>query len=225
MASRFLATKLTVAALAGLMTLASCGLPAGSDPALQGTPGADEQLVQRASIMGRTVLEGAALGWAVDEVGTRVVGSPIFGMSVTTTAGAVTGTYLGYLQQRFLAREDVLTQVRSDLDQNSAQIAATISVMRSVLAVQQTDLARLRAEAQAGAVAPEALAAGVSAAQANLAEMQRAINGATSRQAEFASARSLLPSGGGSDIDPELSALSNQIAEMRAIASDLSENL
>jgi uncharacterized protein YcfJ len=222
---RFFATRLTIAALSGLMVLASCGPSNTGAATVQGTPGADPELVNRAAIMTRTVLEGAALGAAASVIGNRVYGAPVLGISVTTTAGAVTGTYLGYLQQKFATEEEILNQVRRDLDQNSQEIAATINVMRSVLAVQQADLARLRAEAQSGTATEEQVNAGVAAARANLTEMQVAIDGATFRQSEFQSARSMVPATNGSAIDPDLAALSNQIAQMREVASDLSSDL
>jgi hypothetical protein len=225
MADRFLGTKLTIAALSGLMVLSSCGPPPSTSPVVQGTPGANPELVNRAAILTRTILEVAALGAAAGALGTQVYGSPLFGMSVTTTAGTVTGTYLGFLQQKYATEEQVLDQVRRDLDRNSAEIAATIKVMRNVLAAQQADLGRLRAQAQSGAATSAQVNEGVAAAQANLTEMQIAINGATNRKAEFATARSLVPTASGSQIDPELAALSSQIAEMRAIASDLSRKI
>ena len=71
-----------------------------------------------------------------------------------------------------------------------------------------------------------ALAQTVSVAQANLTEMQRAVDGATARQSEFVQTRGLVPaSGGTSAIDPELADLSARIATMRAIADDLETEL
>jgi hypothetical protein len=73
----------------------------------------------------------------------------------------------------------------------------------------------------AGTVPAEQLDAEVAAAQANLGEMARAIEGATTRQAELTSARSLT----GPAIDPELNALARQIQEMGAIADDLARSI
>ena len=106
----------------------------------------------------------------------------------------------------------------------TAGIAA--AVMRDVLALQTQELAALRASAASGTADPSALATEVAEARSNLGQMQAAINGAQVRQAELQATRGLtLVDGQTSAIDPELQALSSQIAAMNAIAADLSENI
>jgi hypothetical protein len=201
---RFRVTRLVIAALAGLTILASCGPPPGPSATVQSTQGADPALAADAAILQRSILVEAALGPTADALGTQTFGNDLFGMSVTTTVGTVSGTYLGFLQQRYLTEAEILGQVRSDLARNNRQVEATLGTMRSVVSRQRN-----------GQTTDDA------AGRANLSEMQRAITGATNRLAEFQTTRVLLPTTTGSQIDPQLAALSRQIAEMRAVAGDM----
>lgn len=222
MAGRFHPGRLIrrVGAVMALVALTACAIPGDDGP--QGTPGADPSLVSQADIMSRTILEAAMIGGLAGGLGTVTLGDPDrigIGISVGTTVGVVSGTYVGFLQTTYARQEEYLARVQQDLDRNSAEIAATISVMRNVLAVQQADLAALRAGAAAGTVTEAQVATEVAAAQANLTEMSRAIDGAQTRQAELASARPLA----GPAIDSDLTALARQIQEMSAIAEDLAD--
>ncbi|SDL66046.1 hypothetical protein SAMN04488026_110210 [Aliiruegeria lutimaris] len=184
------------------------------------------------SALQRTIFEAAATGavvgpgFVVVYHGRRTDAATLANSAIAGAAvGAAAGAYVGFLQKKYSNQEDRLERVKSDLDKNAQEIQATISVMRDVVDQQQRELAELRAQAATGA-GDQALAKEVAQANANLGEMQKAISGAENRQREFESTRGLVPiSGGSSAIDPELQQLSNQIAAMRAIASDLAENI
>lgn len=228
MARRFPASKLTAVLFSALLALSACG--GGSDGPSRGAsaPAADPELRSVASVMQKTILEGAVAGAAFG--GAVTLGkdgeSRSRGVQIGGILGATAGSYVALIQKKYLLRGRRLNAIRDDLQENSQEVAATVSVMRRVLAQQQSELAGLRAEAATGAVPDTDVEAQIGEARANLSEMERAVAGATKRQEEFAEARTLVTTrGGGSDIDPELAALSNQIAEMRAIAGDLAGSL
>lgn len=231
MARRFSARRLGGAAVAALIVLSGCvGSPerSATAPAAAAATAADPELVSVAEAMQKTVLEGAVAGAALG--GTITLGgsrqSRSRGISIGAGLGATAGSYVALMQRRYILRERRLNAIRDDLNENSAEIAATIAVMRRVLAQQEFELATARASVAAGTLPESAVAEEVAQASANLAQMQRAVDGAAGRQAEFAEARGLVATGsGGSAIDPELAALSSQIAEMRAIAGDLAADL
>lgn len=188
----------------------------------------EKQLQRQATAMQRTILEGAlagaALGGAlsVTQGDVKTIGPAVgFGLII----GGSAGTYLALLQQKYSSKEQRLEAVKSDIDANSAEIQQTINVMREVLAVQQAELSAVRARVDSGA-SPDALYDELADANANLLNMQLAIEGASRRQAELGQVRGLTLAGNtSSPIDPDLAALSQQIASMKAIASDLENQL
>ena len=227
MARRFLVTRMTAAALAGVLVLTAC---ATTEPEVETTRTAelaDPELARQAAAMQKTILEGALAGGALGGGISVSVGNSddaATGISIGGLLGASAGTYVALVQRRYARTNRRLEAIRTDLDRNSEEVAATIAVMRNVLAVQKAELAAAKTRS-AGGTTPE-LEAEIAAARANLEEMERAVNGAASRQREFTEARGLVPvEGGGSAIDPELADLSRQIAEMRAIADDLATSL
>lgn len=228
MARRFPAPGLTAFLLAALLAVTSCGAPSEPETRAEASAEADPELSAVAKAMQKTILEGAVAGAALG--GAVTLGndgkSRSRGISIGGLVGATAGTYVAFIQRKYILRERRLREIREDLDENSGEIAATIAVMRRVLARQEAELAAIRASAEAGTAPPAAVETEVAEARANLAEMERAVAGAANRRAEFAEARGLVAApGGGSEIDPELATLSTQIAEMRAIAGDLAGSL
>lgn len=227
MACRFPAARLTAA---GLLAISLAACQTGEAPQSASRAAADPELTRQADAMQKTILEGALAGAATGG-GIQILAggdndSVASGVSLGAFLGAAAGTYVALIQRSYATKERRLRAIKTDLDRNSAEIEATIAVMRNVLAVQEAELNAIRARAASGQADSAAVSAELAEAQANLAEMERAIDGATSRQSEFASARGLVPAPGGrSRIDPELAALSNQISEMRAIAGDLAQSL
>lgn len=188
----------------------------------------EKQLQRQATAMQKTILEGAIAGalvaGALSTSNSRVVSiGPAIGFG--TIIGGAAGTYVAFLQKKYSNNEQRLEAVKSDIDANSAEIQQTINVMREVLAVQEAELNAVRARVNSGA-SPDALYEELADANANLLNMQLAIEGADRRQAELGQVRGLvLASDNTSLIDPDLAALSQQIASMKAIASDLENQL
>lgn len=214
-----------------IAVLASCTVP-NDGPTRARSGDAEKDLRIMSAALQRTIFEAAATGavvgpgFVVVYSGRRTSPTTLANSAAAGAAvGAAAGAYVGFLQQKYSNQEDRLERVKSDLDKNAQEIQATINVMRDVVDQQQRDLDALKAQAAAGENS-QALAKEVAEANANLGEMQKAISGAENRQREFQSTRGLVPvNGSGSAIDPELQQLSNQIAAMRAIASDLAENI
>ncbi|GGE51918.1 hypothetical protein [Actibacterium pelagium] len=234
MADRPYFRKLISAALVATLALSACNTTTPepeAKPAL--TMAQNEQLLrQQAEAMQKTILEGAIAGAAVGGGGGFVLSggsgdSARRGANFGLFAGAAAGTYVAFIQRKYIRRERRLDAIKEDLDKNAIEMQTTINVMRDVLVVQKAELAALQARAAAGEDVSADLGAEVTQAQANLAEMEKAISGATNRQVEFGEARGLTLAGNEtlSPIDPELAALSEQIAAMKAIAQDLSQSL
>ncbi|MEH6835060.1 MULTISPECIES: hypothetical protein [Falsihalocynthiibacter] len=189
---------------------------------------AEKQLQRQATAMQKTILEGAVAGALLagalssNRRGAISIGPAIgFGMVI----GGSAGTYVAFLQKQYSNNEQRLDAVKSDIDANSAEIQQTINVMREVLAVQEAELKSVRARVNSGA-SPEALYAELADANANLLNMQLAIEGADRRQAELGQVRGLvLANNNTSLIDPDLAALAQQITSMKAIANDLENQL
>lgn len=223
MALRFVARYLVLCLT--VVTVIGCSTPSTSTRAGSGDPEKDLRIMSAA--LQRSILEGAAAGGVVGPgFFYRRSVKPANAAAGGAAVGAAAGAYVGWVQATYASEEDRLEQIKSDLDRNSAEVQATINVMRDVLALQNSELAAIRAKARSGAADSQALATEVAEAQANLGEMQKAISGASFRERELTASRGLVPaSGGGSRIDPELESLSGQIAAMRDIAADLAENL
>jgi hypothetical protein len=209
MTGRWIATGWRLAALVVFVFLAACGPPPGG-AVVQGPRDADPTLARQAALMEQTILAGAVLGPNAGLAQTEVIGNDLFGMSVTTSGAVVSGTYVAYLRREFISEGEILGQVQRDLGRNAADVARTTAAMQAVLANTRTLI-------EGRGFTDDARAA----AQANLTEMQRAVRGATNRQAEFIEARALLPTARGSRIDGELNALTRDIAAMRALAGQM----
>ena len=235
MADRYSAARLTPVFLAAALGLAGCEAPApsASAPAIRAagaTSASETQLRRQATALQRTILEGALAGAAVGAGFDLTLGrdgdSPFRGLQIGMATGLAAGTYVAHIQRRYLRRERRLEAIRADLDKNATEIQTTINVMRAVLAVQRAELAEIKRRAATGQASPTDIASELSDANANLAQMQKAIDGASNRQTEFGQVRGLtLVSGGGAAIDPELLALSAQITTMKSIAGDLADEL
>ena len=232
MADRSFARGLTLGLAAfSIVSLSACG--GGSDievrsPTAANQSGlADQRLVSQANAMQKTILQGAVTGAAAGAgIGALLDDDTIpIGALVGLGVGATAGTYVALIQRSYAREEKRLEAIKEDLDKNAAEMQTTIAVMQGVLATQKLELAQAKAKAAAGQISSTQLQQEVDSAQANLSEMERAISGATGRQAEFGSVRGLVPAGSGSAIDPELANLSQQIATMRSIADDLATSL
>lgn len=233
MAHRFPARPLILAMLIAGTALAGCN-PAPEPPpeARQFLP--EQQLRDLSAAMQKTVLQGALTGAAVGTgLGLRLGGnqnksqSGGIGFTLGLGAGAVAGSYVAFLQGRFATDEARLRQVRKDLDKNNREIETTLVVMREVLALQQGELAAIRARVAAGTADQAALQTELTDASANLAEMQKAIDGAQKRQGEFASTRNLRLYQRDTDgaAQAELDALAQRVAAMREVAGQLAQQL
>lgn len=223
---------ITIAVVSGL-TLTACGPTSTQDATRTEAEQVDYEalLRQQAEIMQKTILEGAvAGGFAGGGLGRLLGGDDKDvqrGIRLGAAAGAAAGTYVAHIQRKYFLRSKRLEAIKEDLDKNAIEMQTTINVMQGVLAVQRDELNALRARAAAGEAVDDALAAEVEQANANLAEMEKAIEGAVGRQGEFGEARGLTLARNDtvSDIDPDLAALAAQIDTMKLIAQDLSASL
>ncbi|TPE46578.1 hypothetical protein [Amaricoccus solimangrovi] len=216
MADRFPARGLNPAPLLLALALAAC-VGIGADPAPPDTP--EAALDAQAQALQRTVQEAAVAGATAGAGGVYLFGgkgpATALGLFGGIPIGVATGTYVGYLQQQYATNEARLDRLRADLDATNAETAAAIATMRSVLARESARLAAARA---AGTVDPTA--------RSSLAAMNRAIDGAEGRRAEFEATRALrLGPGEETGVDPRIATLGQHIADMRAIAAQLASQL
>lgn len=233
MAGRSYPSRIGASLVVASLVLAACGdSTQTSAPATapSGMTQAEADLVKQAAAMQKTILQGAVAGGAVgggigfglggsDDVGT--------GISIGFGAGALAGTYVAFVQRNYAGREARLRQIKTDLDRNASEMQTTLTVMNQVLAAQKAELDALNASITAGTADPSQIERELAEANGNLTQMELAIDGAAKRQAEFTEARSLTIARGQatSPIDADLTALSNQITQMRGIASDLASSL
>lgn len=234
MADRSHTTRINAGLVAVSLALSACGdstqTTAPAAPPAAGTTQAEADLAAQAAAMQKTILQGAvaggvtggAIGFGLggsDDVGT--------GISIGLGAGALAGTYVAFVQRNYAGRESRLRQIQKDLDRNASEMQTTLNVMNQVLAAQKAELDALNASVAAGTADQAQIAKELAEANGNLAQMELAIDGATKRQAEFTEARDLTIARGqtASPIDADLAALSNQITQMRGIASDLASSL
>ena len=233
MAYRFSAAKLVATSLVGTLTLSACvpvitpGIPTVSVTRGTATP-EEAELQRRSHALQKTVIEGAATGAAAGAALSLINGGNNFWRNVAVGAvvGGLAGTYVGSLQRNFADREAQLKQARKDIKATNSDVAATLRVMRIVQRREVAELRSLRAALAAGRTDSASLAARVGVAQANLADMKGAISGAEARATEFTQARAVIAQEPGrGNIDSELSELQNRIAQMRAVAEDLSKNI
>jgi outer membrane lipoprotein SlyB len=235
MASRSSFGKLTILTLVAGLGLAACASTITGNNGATATRAtvpsgeAEKQLERQAATLQRTILEGALAGAAMGGLMDSALGGDDdigAGIGIGLIVGASAGTYVAYIQQQYSNKEKRLIAIKSDIDENSAEVQQTINVMNEVLAVQRAELAAVRTKIKSGTSSPASLQAELAQANANLANMQRAISGANKRHAELGTVRGLTPvSNGVSAIDPDLAALSQQISSMKAIASDLAKEL
>lgn len=220
MAGRFPAPRLIVLlALAALMAGCVNVTPRRAPPA---TPEAELALQARA--LQRTLQEATVAGATAGAGGAYVFGgrgAVPGGILIGIPVGFSAGTYVGYLQQQYATQEARLERLRADVEATNAETAAAIATMRVVLDRQRGELARLRA-----AGGGPALEAQVAQAEASLNDMALAVDGAENRVAEFQSTRGLrLVQGELTGVDAEIAALGGRIAEMRAIAGALAQDI
>ncbi|MFL4470165.1 hypothetical protein ACERZ8_09885 [Tateyamaria armeniaca] len=191
----------------------------------------EEQELRRASqAMQKTILQGVAAGGAAGGLldltfgGDDSIGA---GIAIGAGAGAAAGTYVAFVQRKYTRRARRLKQIQTDLDRNAQEMEATLAAMNAALQVQKQDLAAIKLRAAQGTATPEDLARETAEANSNLSQMRLAIDGATKRQAEFTETRDLTKRRQEevAPIDPELAAMANRIAEMRAVANDLATSL
>lgn len=234
MAGRSHFSRITGALLIAGMVLAACESGTTtqqvSASVVQGDTPQEQELRRAAKAMQKTILEGAAAGGAAGGlVGLTLGGSDNIGAGITigAGAGAAAGTYVAFVQRKFTRRARRLKQVQTDLDRHAQEMQATLAAMNAALAVQKQDLAAVRLKAAQGAATPADLARETAEANSNLSQMMLAIDGATKRQEEFNAARDLTKRSNDevAPIDPQLAAMSNRIAEMKAVANDLAESL
>lgn len=239
MVNRFSAKTLTALMLASSLSLVACSETAGpptstsATPAAAGTSAAESELRERSAAMQRTVVEAIAVGGLAGTALGLTVGNNRGGnfgvggyFTFGTVLGGAAGSYVALLQDQYATREDQLERMREDLRANNAETEATLSVMRVVLANQTEELNRLRA-AVAGAGGQSAdLAREVREAQANLAQMESALQGAQNRRTELSQSRTLIAGDVRDPVaDAEIQALSERIAQMREVASSLANQL
>jgi hypothetical protein len=233
MAYRFSASKLVSAGLVGSLTLSGCvpvispGVPTVTTTRVPATP-EEAELQRRSQALQKTIVEGAATGAAAGAALSLANGGDNFWRNVLIGAavGGLAGTYVASLQRNFADREAQLKQARKDIKATNADVAATLNVMRIVQQREIEEVKSLRAALAAGRTDSASMAARLSVAQANLADMEGAIDGAEARAEEFTRARAAIASEPGEgNIDSELAELQNRIAQMRAVADDLSKNI
>ncbi|NOR61008.1 MAG: hypothetical protein GQ535_00745 [Rhodobacteraceae bacterium] len=233
MAYRFSASKLVSAGLVGSLALSACvpvvtpGIPTVTVTRGTATP-EEAELQRRSNALQKTIIEGAATGAAAGAALSLANGGDNFWRNVLVGAvvGGVAGSYVASLQRNFSDRESQLKQARKDIKATNSDVAATLNVMRTVQRREVAEINELRAALAAGRTDSASLAARISVAEANLADMEGAIDGAENRAAEFTQARAAIAAEpGNGNIDGELSELQNRIAQMRAVAEDLSKNI
>lgn len=212
-----LAQKASANCTARLAALGEC--TKGSSALRPGKSRAERELAKRAQAMQRTIAEGlltgAAIGTAVDIARGRRNNK---GLSIGITLGAAAGSYVALLQQKYARKEQQLERVRDDIRRANAELEAAIATMRAVLDLQTRELAALKRRAGSNA----RLAGELREAEANLANMRAAVNGAEGWKREFESTRSLkLVRGQLTGVDKELAELSARIQRMRRIADTL----
>jgi hypothetical protein len=233
MAYRFSATKLVSAALVGTLTLSACAPGATSSvpgvTVIRGTATPEEaELQRRSQALQKTIIEGVATGAAAGAALSLINGGDNFwrNVAIGAVAGGLAGTYVASLQRNFSDRESQLKQARNDIKATNTDVAATLEVMRIVQVREVAEVQELRAALAAGRTDSASLAARIGGANSNLADMNGAISGAEARAEDFTKARAAIAAEpGDGNIDSELAELQNRIAQMRAVAEDLSTNI
>lgn len=233
MAHRFSANKLVALGLSASLMATGCvpvitpGIPTVT-VTRSGMSAEEQELNKRSKALQKTIIEGAAAGAAAGAALSFLNGGDNFwrNVAIGTVVGGLAGTYVASLQRNFSDREDQLEQAISDIGATNAETSATLKVMRTVQARDIAEINELRTALAAGRTDAASLEARQSVAQANLADMNGAIEGAENRAGEFAQARDAMAADGDTgDMDRELNLLQDRIQQMRAVASDLSQNV
>lgn len=232
MVDGFSTSKLISLCLVSSLTLSACvpivspGIPTVTVTRSVATP-EEAELQQRSQALQKTIIEGAATGAAAGAALSLANGGDNFWRNVLVgaVAGGLAGSYVASLQRNFSSREDQLKQARSDIQATNSETSATLEVMLAVQRREISEVNNLRRALAQGRTDSASLDARIGVARANLADMEGAIDGAENRAEEFTQARAALATGGGDNIDSELGELQGRIQQMRAVASDLSENL
>jgi hypothetical protein len=183
-----------------------------------------EELALQSRALQRTILEASLASAMAGTGGAYVIGgrgSVPGGFLLTIPVGFTSGTYVGHLQQRYASNEARLERLRADIDLTNAEVAATIATMETLLDEQRRELGAIRARADEGA-----LRAQRRESTTTLGHMQRAIEGAEGRRAEFGEVRMLrLVPSETTGVDAEIAELGQRIARMREIAASLAAEL
>ncbi len=233
MAYRFPTAKLVTASVVGSLALSACvpvitpGIPTVTVTRTNLSP-AEAELQRRSNALQKTIIEGAATGAGVGAALSLANGGNNFWRNVVigAAAGAIAGSYVASLQRNFADREAQLKQARKDIRATNSEVAATLRVMRTVQQRELAELRQMRALLEAGRTDSASLAARIRVAKANLGDMRGAISGAEDRKDEFTRARAAIAEEPGSgNIDRELTELQNRIAQMRAVAAELADNI
>lgn len=235
MVNRLVTKQLAAVLLATTLGLSACG-PAASpsgpskSTAQAGNTPSEIALRKQAKAMQRTIIEGALTGAAINlAVNAATSGGDrdrFFVVGPGFIAGGFVGGYVSHVQKNFSGKERQLEAVKSDLDRNAQEMQTTINVMKSVLAQQKAQLVAVRKSQFAGKASEAQVAAEVKQANANINNMQLALEGAKKRQSDLGSSRSLkLSPQGKAVVNTELASLARQVAEMRAIATALSNEV
>lgn len=199
------------------MALLACG--GREDPAATRAIDPEEALRSNTAALAKTVLEGAIAGaGGGGGIGFALGGreGAKRGSQAGSLVGLTAGSYVAFIQRRYLLRESRLREVLEDLEENNALLTRTLASMQAVVAKSRAELAA----AKAGDA--ETLARETAETRANLAQMQTAIARAEARQSEFQPVRALNLSGrDGQTPDPHLQLLANRITQMKTVAEDL----
>jgi len=209
--------KAAVIIAMGLGLLAGCGGSQKTDASQAANP--ETVLRNNTAALQKTILEGAIAGAGSGSgIGFLLGGQEGArrGGQLGSLVGATAGSYVAFIQRRYILRETRLNEVLEDLQANNALLTATLVAMQAVVAKNRGELEAAKAQP------PVVLARETAETQANLAQMQTAIARAQSRQAEFQPVRSLnLVGSDGRSPDPQLQILADRIAQMQAVAAEL----
>lgn len=236
MARGFIRTRLTSGLLIAGLILSACSdggersVSGGAASIVRGDSPTEREMRSLARAMQKTILQGTAAGAGAGGALDLAFGGDDdagAGISIGAVSGASAGTYVALIQRKYTLRGRRLKQIQKDLDLNAEQMQQTLNIMKATLDLQKSELATLREQAAAGDATETLIARETAEAQSNLSQMNLAIQGATARQEEFSAARDLTKRRRQeeSPIDPDLTRLSAQISEMKAIANDLAQTL
>lgn len=181
--------------------------------------GSEAELARQAKAFQRTMAEGiaagAAIGLLADTLSSNDNNS---GLQIGIGTGAISGSYVARLQQKYRKKEQRLDRMHDDITKANADLAASIATMQAVVAFQQSELETLRTS---GAKKRE-IRNELKEAKANLDNMSKAIGGAQKWEKEFKSTRSLrLVKGQATGIDSDIALLSARIAAMKQVANQM----